>query len=372
MIKVKHISVSFLALFLIEHVDAQSKSINVVTTAVPFLRTSHDATSSGMGSAGIATGPDINAIYWNLAKLPFSKSEGAICANYSPWLKAWSNDMYLASLGGYYKISEIEAIHGLVRYFNPGDLQFTDNNGNLLQSYHPNEWAIDVGYSRKLSDRIALGLAVRYIRSDLARGAQNEESFSPGNAIAADLGFYYNLKKENQDGWSFGAALSNLGSKISYSKNVAQKEFIPANLGLGASFTKSYNDQNKFTIAVDINKLLVPTTPKDSSKLMTFKSKSVVGSWFSSFSDASGGLSEELREVQISLGAEYWYNNQFGIRGGYFYEDKTKGDRKYFSTGASIRYNVITANFSYLVPSGGINKNPLSNTVLFGINIQFK
>ena len=353
-----------ISMVLHSYVHAQTSN-NIVTTAVPFLRISTDAKASGMAATGIATTPDISAVYYNIGKLPFSSEKSVVNANYSPWLKSWSSDMYLASAGGYYKLNENEAIHGLIRYFNPGDLQFSDNNGNHLQSYHPNEFAVDMGYSRKLSDRIGLGIGIKYIRSDLARGTQNGQSYKAGNAVAADIGLYYNLRKENESGWSFGAQLSNLGSKISYSEN--QKAFIPANLGLGASYSKAFDEQNKLVLAVDMNKLLVPTSPADSAGAVAYSNKSVVGSWGSSFSDAA------LKTVQISVGAEYWYNNQFAIRAGYFYEDKSNGDRKYFSAGASIRYNVFTANFSYLAATANSSiKNPLSNTLLFGIAIALK
>jgi hypothetical protein len=373
MARVKYIITSIVTLVSCQ-LYAQSKDINVVTTAVPFLRLSGDAMSSGMASTGVATRPDINAIYWNSGKLPFAKSKGAINANYSPWLKEWSSDMFLASLAGYYKISENEVIHGLVKYFNPGDLQFTDNNGNSLQSYKPYEVSFDLGYSRKLSNKIGLGLTLKYIHSDLVRGTQNGNDYKSGNAVAGDIGFYYDLKEGKEDGWSFGGTLSNLGSKISYMKNANQKDYLPANLGLGASYSKTFDEQNKVNIAIDINKLLVPTTPiGDSVGMASYKNKSVMGSWFSSFADAPGGFSEEVKEFQISMGGEYWYNEQFALRAGYFFENKIKGGRKYFTAGAGIKYNIAILNFSYVVPSGkGINKNPLANTLQFGLTLFFK
>ena len=349
------------------------KLLNVVTTAVPSLRISSDARASAMGSVGIATSPEADAVYWNLGKLPFVETKGAVYVNYSPWLREWVSDMYKASVAGDYKLNENEAIHASVSYFNPGTLQFIDNNGDYLQTYRPNEFGIEAGYSRKLSDRLGLGIGIKYIRSNLANGIQNGVDYKPGNSIAADLGFFYDLRKQDKGGFSFGASLSNLGSKISYTSNESQKEFIPANLGVGVSYTYAFNELNKVSVALDINKLLVPTPPAsgDSTGLMSYRNKSVVGSWFSSFSDAPDGLSEELKEFQISAGFEYWYNNQFALRTGYFYEDKRKGDRKYFSAGAGIRYNVFTLNFSYLVPSSkGTSKSPLSNTLQFGAAIN--
>jgi hypothetical protein len=375
MINLKKFSVALLLLPFYEIAVGQTKSINVVTTAVPFLRVAPDAGSGGMGTTGIATTPDINAVYYNIAKIPFLAGKAQVSANYSPWLKEWGKDMYLASVAAYYKLSEEEAIHCHLRYFNPGDLQFVDDKGNYLQTYKPNEFAIDLGYSRKLSEKIGVGLGVKYIRSDLAKGTQNGQSLKPANAIAADLGFYYNLKNTNNEGWAVGASITNLGSRISYSNDESFKSFIPANLGIGVSYNKVINEQNVLNIGLDINKLLVPTQPLegDSVALVSYKNKSTVNSWISSFSDAPGGFREELREFQISAGAEYWYNNQFAIRAGYFYENKYKGDRKYFSAGAGVKYNVITVNFSYLAStSKGTIKSPLSNTLQFGAIIEIK
>ena len=375
MIRIKYILLTSTVILLGNEMFAQTKTVNVVTTAVPFLQIPSDAIASGMGATGIATTPDVNAIYWNKAKLPFAKSKGAIHVNYAPWLKEWANDMYLASLGGYYKISDEEAIHGSIKYFNPGDLQFTDNSGNHLQSYHPNEFGVEMGYSRKMSDHFAIGAGLKYIRSDLAKGEQNGESFTAGIAVALDVGFYYTLQKENLEGWALGAALANLGSKISYKNSVDEKAFIPANLGLGASYTKLFDEQNILKIGLDVNKLLVPAPPAsgDTAALTAYQNKTVAGSWFSSFSDAPGGLKEELKEFQISLGIEYWYNNLFALRAGYFYEDKTKGDRKYLSAGAGLRYNAITVNFSYLIQTGrGTGASLLANSLQFGLIASFK
>lgn len=372
--QLKYIStIVILFLSLNSNLFAQSKVVNVVTTAVPFLRIGSDARANSMGATGIATAPDANAAYWNPGKIPFVQNKGEINANYTPWLREWASDMYLASASGYYKITDNEAIHGSLNYFKPGDLQFADNNGNHLQSYRPYEFGMNMGYSRKLTDKVALGLSLKYIHSNLANGIQNGQAYNAGNAFAADLGFYYDLKNDDQNGWAFGAALSNLGSKISYTDNQNQKNFLPANLGVGASYTKIINEDNKLSFGLDINKLLVPTPPasNDTIALDSYMNKAVVNSWFSSFTDAPGGFSEELREIQISIGAEYWYNNLFALRAGYFYEHKTKGDRKYFATGAGLRYSMCTINFSYLVPSQkGTSKNPLSNSIQVGVAIH--
>jgi hypothetical protein len=274
-------------------------------------------------------------------------------------------------MSGYYKLSEEEAIAGSLRYFNLGNIQFTDNLGNDFGSFRPREFGFDLGYSRKLSDKIGLGVALRYIYSNLAGGQNvNGTTYKAGNAVAGDLSFYYNGTNDGGSGFSGGATLTNLGTKIGYTTDAAQKDFIPANLGIGLAYTKAFDDANKITIAMDLNKLMVPTPPLegDSAGLVQYRTKAVVGSWFSSFGDAPGGFGEELKEWTISTGAEYWYQNQFAVRAGYFLENKNKGARKYFTAGAGIKYNVFGLNFSYIIPSGsGTNQNPLSNTLRFSL-----
>ncbi|MBL7744150.1 MAG: type IX secretion system outer membrane channel protein PorV [Chitinophagaceae bacterium] len=352
---------------------AQVNEINVVTTAVPFLRISPDARSGGMGDIGVATSPDASSGFWNIGKVAFNESKGGIAATYTPWLKDLVNDVYLASLAGYYKFDENQAINLSLRYFSLGNIQFTDGLGNDWGSAKPREFSFDLGYSRKLSDRVGLGVALRYINSNLTGGGVTNGSttYKVGSSVAGDIGFYYDAKNQAGDGWAFGATMTNLGSKVSYTDNADMKDFIPANLGLGTTYTKNFNDQNKITFGVDINKLLVPTPPTDLSDpnaIADYRKKSVVGSWFSSFGDAPDGFSEELKEFQVSAGAEYWYNNQFALRAGYFWEDATKGNRRYFTAGLGVKYNIFGLNFSYLLPSGsGVSRNPLSNTLRFSV-----
>ncbi len=353
-------------------VNAQANQLNVVTTAVPFLRISPDARTGGMGDLSLATSPDANSGFFNLAKIPFNESQAGIGVTYTPWLKDLGlNDVYLASLAGYYKFADNQAINASVRYFSLGNIQFTDNLGNDLNTFRPREFGIDVGYSRQLSAKLGIGVGLKYIYSNLAGGAAtNGSNYKAGTAVAGDLGFYYDNKNDAGNGWAFGGAFTNLGSKIAYTDNADQKDFIPANLGLGTTYTKVIDEQNKITFGLDLNKLLVPTPPAEgnAAALDAYRKKSVVGSWFSSFSDAPGGFSEEVKEFQVSVGGEYWYNNQFAFRLGYFYEDKTKGNRKYFTMGVGIKYNIFGLNFSYLLPSGsGVNRNPLSNTLRFSL-----
>ena len=356
-------------------VNAQSDRINVVTSAVPFLRISPDARSGGMGDVGIATTPDANSAFWNLAKTPFNTNKGGVALTYTPWLKDLGlNDVYLASVSGFYKIDELQAISGSLRYFSLGNIQFTDNLGNELSQFRPREFAFDAGYSRKLSDKLSLGIALRYINSNLASGTINGVSYKAGSAVAGDLSVFHTGIKEDGSGLNYGVTLSNLGSKISYTSDATQKDFIPANLGLGVAYTKAFDEDSKITFGLDVHKLLVPTPPAfgDSAELVGYRNKGVVGSWFSSFGDAPGGFSEEIKEVQASLGTEFWYKEQFALRAGYFYEHATKGNRKYFTMGAGLKYSTFGLNFSYLLPSGnGVNRNPLSNTLRFSLVFDF-
>lgn len=367
-------AVLLLALLLASNAKSQTdNTINVVTSAVPFLRISPDARAGGMGDVGIATTPDANSSFWNLAKTPFAPSRTSIAATYTPWLKDLGlNDVYLASLAGYHQLDEENAISGSIRYFSLGNIQFTDFAGNDLQSFRPREFSVDLGYSRKLSERLGVGVALRYINSNLAGGqAVNGVSYKTGKAVAADFTLFHNGVDASGQGLNWGIALSNLGSKISYTSDAQQKDYIPANLGLGAAYTWALDETSKLSLGLDINKLMVPTPPSASSNpdssLRLYRDRSVISSWFSSFGDA-GSFSNELKEYQVSLGGEYTYNDQFSLRAGYFYEDKLKGNRKYFTVGAGLKYNVFGLNFSYLVPSGnGVNRNPLSNTLRFSL-----
>lgn len=369
----KCMAVAFLLTGLgISTLKAQNNNeINVVTTAVPFLRISPDARAGGMGDLSLATSPDAASSYFNLGKVPFNTLPAGINVTYTPWLKSLVNDVYLASVAGYYHLDEMQSISASLRYFSLGSIQFTNERGQDLGSKNPREVGLQFGYSRKLSEQFGLGIGLKYINSNLASGTFNGTSYKPGSAVAADLGLYYAGLDEAGQGWSFGTALSNLGSKISYTDNVEEKDYIPANFGLGTTYTKVIDESNKISFGADINKLLVPTPPglnASAADFDAYRKKSVVGSWTSSFGDAPGGFKEELRELQVSAGAEYWYQNQFAFRTGYFYEHATKGNRRYFTAGVGLKYNVFGLNFSYLVPTGsGVNQNPLSNTLRFSL-----
>jgi hypothetical protein len=338
-----------------------------------------------MGDVGVATSPDASSAFWNLAKTPFNTNKGGIAVTYTPWLKDLGlNDVYLASLTGFYKLDDEQAISASLRYFSLGNIDFTDNLGNQLSSFRPREFAFDAGYSRKLSKKLSIGIALRYINSNLASGTFNGVPYKAGNSVAGDISLFHSNIKADGSGLNYGITLTNLGSKISYTSDANQKDYIPANLGLGIAYTKAFDENNKITFALDIHKLLVPTPPtfststggaatsEDSVKLVNYRTQSVVSSWFKSFGDASGGFSEEIKEFQASIGAEYWYNDQFAFRAGYFYEHPTKGNRKYFTLGAGLKYETFGLNFSYLLPSGnGVNRNPLSNTLRFSLVFDF-
>lgn len=364
--KYKHILRSGAAAVLlaacIAKADAQT-TINITTTAVPFLRISPDARAGGMGDMGIATAPDANSGFHNLSKIPFAGQHSAIAVNYTPWMHDIVNGVYLASAGGYYQLDEEQAIGASLRYFNMGDFQVTDYNGNKLQTAHPREFAFDAGYARKLSNKLGIALALRYINSNLASGSVNGNNYKTGSAFAADISLYYHGLDAKGQGWSGGLVLSNLGSKISYTNDAGSKEFIPANAGLGVAYTAAIDEQNHLTLGAELNKLLVPAAPADSAGLAEYHARGVLESWTKSF---SGG------DYQLSAGAEYNYDNLFFARAAYHYADKAKGGWPYFSAGVGLSYRNASFDFSYLAASGnGTTRNPLSNTIRLGIAFGF-
>lgn len=361
------------------HADAQSTFSNgqkiAITTAVPFLRISPDARSGAMGDVGIAISADANAQYWNVGKIPFAKKKYGISATYTPWLQDLVPDINLVYVSGYAKFGkdDNQAISGSLRYFSLGNINYTNDQGIGIGTGMPREFSIDFGYSRRLSTYLSTGINLRYIHSALATGAAGSANINPGTAVAGDVGVYYSKTKEisddNSSTFSAGAVISNLGSKISYSS--IRRDFIPTNLGLGAAYTYKMDAYNKVTVAADINKLLVPgpESKTDSAGNITYfyPDKTVVSGVLSSFGDPAG-----VKRVNAALGAEYWYQDQFAVRAGYYYEHKENGDRRYLTCGIGVRYTVFNLNVAYLVPSGkGINRNPLSNTVRFSLLFDF-
>jgi hypothetical protein len=348
----------------------RSNGASFVTTAVPFLRISPDARSGAMGDVGIALSPDPKAQYWNVAKLPFTDKPYGISVTYTPWLKDLVPDIFLAYLSGYAKFGKEkeQALSASMRYFSLGNINYTDNLGNSIGTGIPREFSFDLGYSRRLSENLSAGVSLRYIHSAIASGVnyvqgQGQGQYSPGNAYAADLGVFYtkNFEKDEThiNTFNFGAVLSNIGSKISY--NTSRRDFIPMNIGVGAAYTAQIDAYNKITFAADLNKLLVPALNSADTQV------NVVSGIFSSFTTG-----DQLKQINASLGAEYWYQNQFAVRAGYSYEDKDNGDRQYITCGIGVRYNIFQINASYLVPQGsGTTRNPLSNTVRFSLIFEF-
>jgi hypothetical protein len=353
--------------------EAQSQNtINVVTTSVPMLRISPDARATGMGETGIATSADAFSNFWNLGKTPFAKKQSSIGVTYTPWLADLNlKDVYLATVGGYHKLDENQALSLGLRYFSLGNIQFTDASGQDIGSQRPREFSVDAGYSRKLGSKSGLGIGVRYISSNLATGPFNGVNYKRGSTVAADLHYFHNGAKESGEGFNYGVTLSNLGGKISYTDDNTQRDFIPANLGLGGAYTKVFDTENKLTFALDVNKLLVPTPGNDSASIADYRKTGVVESWGKGLFNAPDGGGEKLKELTFGLGAEYWYKEQFAFRAGYFYENQAKGNRRYGTVGAGLNYSNVGINISYIFPSGsGVSRIPLSNTIRFGLSFD--
>jgi len=357
------------------HAQATTSGANTITTAVPFLTITPDSRAGGMGDAGVGLTPDVSSQHWNPAKYVFMESDMGVGLSYSPWLRNLVDDINLAYLSGYKKIDDVSAVAASLRYFSLGDIVFTSDYGTYEGQQSPNEFAVDLGYSRKLSEIFAGAVALRYIRSDLTGGQMvNGVETHAGNSFAADVAFYWftefraNRKDNN---FSAGINIQNIGSKISYTDGEV-KDFIPTNLMLGTSYTTNLDDYNSFSFSFEANKLLVPTPPADSTiygeddVIFPGGINSDIGpieGMIVSFYDAPGGFKEEMQEITLALGVEYWYNKQFAIRGGYFYEHENKGNRKYFTAGAGLRMNVFALDFSYLLPTQ--RNHPLENTLRF-------
>lgn len=350
---------------------------NAVLTAVPFLRIVADARSGAMGDVGLAISPDANSMHFNASKLAFIEDKAGLSATYTPWLRSLGlNDVYLAYLSGFVKTGDLQAIGYSLRYFSLGSIQFTDANGMALNTGKPNEFEVALAYSRKLTDDFSAALTGKFIYSNLASGQQTEggDVIEPALAGAADLSVYYQNEMKSGDNLNFGMAITNIGSKVTYTRSLL-KDFIPTNLGIGAAYEWQIDDYNTLTIATDINKLLVPT-PCQGEDCDTdgngpdYKEIGSIRGIFTSFGDAPEGFSEELKELMYSFGVEYWYDKQFAVRAGYFAEHAQKGNRKYFTVGLGLKYNIFGMNISYLVPTT-TQRNPLDNTLRFSLLFDF-
>ena len=352
---------------------------NPVNTSVTSQTIAPDARSAGMGDVGAATDPDVVSQYWNPAKYPFTISRAGVALNYTPWLRQLVNDMDLAYLVGYYRIGDYSAVSGSLRYFSLGEVITNSSlDGSNDMTINPYEMSLDVGYSLMLSEQFSIAAAVRWIYSDLTY--DYSEDTSPGSAFAADVSCYYqnylNIgARECQLGLGFN--VSNIGSKISFGGD-EHSEFIPTNMRLGASLMVPIDEYNRFTIAADANKLLVPTYPKQkeeetSQEYMDRLEKeyfdvSSISGMFKSFGDAPNGFSEELQEIQWSVGAEYNYHDQLSLRAGYHHESENKGNRKYFTVGAGFRMSVFSLDAGYVIATA--KSNPLDQTLRFTLSFD--
>ena len=353
---------------------------NPVYTAVTSQTIAPDARAAGMGDVGVATDPDVNAQYWNPAKYPFNISRAGVSLNYTPWLRRLVNDMYLANLTGFYRIGNYSAVSTSLRYFNMGEVELPHSGSTgTIPTIHPHEMSFDVGYALMLSERFSIAAAVRYIHSDLTY--DYSDATQPGSAFAADLALYYQNyvtmgQRECQLG--LGMNISNIGSKINFSSD-DNSEFIPTNLRLGGALMVPIDEYNRFSVAVDANKLLVPTRPiqRDNELPADFDKRlqrdyydvSSINGIFKSFGDAPGGLKEELQEVAWSLGGEYVYHDQFAVRAGYHHESANKGNRKYLTLGAGFKTHGIALDAAYLIATA--KSNPLDQTLRLSLAFDF-
>ncbi|CAI8197277.1 MAG: Uncharacterised protein [Bacteroidia bacterium] len=350
---------------------------NVITTAAPFLLISPDSRSAAMGDLGAATSADANSIHWNASKLAFIEGDGGISISAAPWLRQLVPDIWFYYMSGYKKIDSKSTVGVSLRYFTLGDIQFTDDQGTSTGDYEPKEFALDGAYARKLSDNLSLGVALRFVLSDLARGqvGSSGTEIKAGMAGAGDISMTYmnDTKLGGKDfDYTIGGNISNIGNKISYT-NEANGDFIPINLRLGTFWNTQLDEYNEIGFGVDFNKLLVPTPQYTYDSLGEISGRVIaddplINGMLSSFTDAPGGFKEELNEITISAGVEYWYAKQFALRAGYFYEADTKGSRKYMTFGAGLKYNVFQIDAAYLQPFA--RRHPLQNTIRFSLQFD--
>ncbi len=349
-------------------VSGQDAERNVITTAMPFLLISPDSRSAGMGDVGAALSADANAMQWNAARLAFVDNEIGASISYSPWLRSINvDDMSISYLSGYYKISKEQVIGISMKYFDLGNIFFTDD-GTSGTDFSPKDFSISAAYARKLSDNLSASLTGKFVRSNLFGNYTNNNtsSPSPATALGVDLGLFYTkelLFSGRDSEFSSGLQIANISNKVSYSGD-DNEQFLPINMKIGTAFTTSLDAYNKLTVALDFNKLMVPTPVEGDS------SSTLLEGMFGSFSDAPGGFQEEMREITISSGVEYLYNSVFAVRAGYFYEHFTKGGRQYFTAGVGFRYQILGLDFSYLIPT--TQNNPLAETLRFTAVFKFE
>ncbi|MDE5608014.1 MAG: type IX secretion system outer membrane channel protein PorV [Muribaculaceae bacterium] len=385
--KMKHIITALLAILIgAGSIAAQKNEFNPIETGVTSLSIAPDARGASMGDLGAATDPDVNSQFWNPSKYAFAYSQGAVSLSYTPWLRKLVNDIFLANLAGYWKLgqNDNQAISASLRYFSLGEVTTNDLTGATAQSLNPYELSFDVGYSRKLSEKFSMGVVFRYIYSDLGFSESYAGDQTVGaSAFSADISGYYTtypIIGRNECQWSWGFDISNIGSKVSYN-NGEDPAFLPTNLRLGTTFMFPLADYHTLALSLDLNKLLVPAKPRESDyedttegqieyldALEKWENMSPITGIFKSFTDAPGGFKEELREINWSFGAEYAYNNQFFLRGGYFHESTYKGNRQYFSFGAGFSLNVVRLDAAYMLATA--QTSPLDQTLRFTLTFD--
>lgn len=361
-------------------------NLNTISTSVPFLLIAPDSRAGAMGDVGAATSPDHNSIHWNASKLAFLEENNGFSISYTPWLQDLVPEISLSYLSGFKRLNSRSTIAGSLRYFSLGEIQFTNNAGDPISKFSPNEFALDGAYAMKLSEKFSTGMTMRYIYSNLTGGINVEggAATKPGTSFGVDLSSYYQSDKfkieDKTAYWAAGMNISNVGNKISYTDG-GEEHFLPMNGRLGASFNMELDDYNSVSFAFDVNKLLVPTPPvyevdADGNSVFDENGDRVIeagkdpnvgtlAGMFQSFNDAPGGIQEEFNELMFAAGMEYWYLKQFAFRGGYFHEHATKGNRKYFTLGVGLRMNVFSLDMAFLLPATQGTRSPLANTLRF-------
>ncbi|MCE7069156.1 type IX secretion system outer membrane channel protein PorV [Dyadobacter sp. CY327] len=349
-----------------------SSTQRIPHSPLSFLTFAPDARSAAMGEAGVALSPDANATYWNAAKLPYNTKDIGVSASYTPWLRNLVDDMWLGYLTGYKKLGDKQAVALSVNYFNNGELDLRTSTGAQNGYFTSRELAISGTYARQLGKNFSLGLTLKYISSNLAGKAVIDQiSLNPARVAAGDISAYYRKQMRNEETggdftWSLGAVLSNLGGKVNYGAGTDTENFIPTNLKLGGGISFSADGRNRFNFVADARKLMVPTP--DGTNI---NSRPLLNGVFGSFSDAPDGFKEELQEIGLAVGAEYWYNNIFALRAGYNSEHKNKGDLKYFTAGAGAHFmDRYSVDFAYLFPvtQGSPLAQTLRITLSLGLN----
>ena len=363
-----------------QYYNETGQSNNYISTGIPILQIAPDAISGALGDAGAAYEANAYSAHWNNAKLAFAPKSLSISTTYTPWLHKLGTDMNFLYLGGYKRISERSAVGAALTYFSLGEIDHTSDDGAHLGTFHPNEFMVDVTYSMRLSDNLALGATGRLFHDDITNGLQVEDQTTKSaNALAADVGLYYKYDVDRSQQVAAALTISNLGSKLSYSDDDTENEFLPANMRVGARYSYEVDEYNKINALIDLNKLLVPTPPVQNTdgtwsgmydNMTDNRQTSSMMGAIQSFYDAPGGMDEELREISLSAGAEYWYASTFAARLGYFYEHKTKGGRQYLTAGVGLKYKSMDIDLSYLLPTTNFSNNPLANTVRISLTFN--